>query len=173
MPTETFPIVPSGARTFWFVAVLIVVILVPILLAVAKFPRVAPALLIVLAGGALLGYSAASSRRVLFELSPEGLRIRRSMFAKRIPRQEILLAEARAIDLTQETEYKPVLRNGGIRLLGYSEGWFLLRNDERALAFLTDRTRVVYLPTTKGYKVMLSVEDPRAFLDAARRVWGG
>jgi hypothetical protein len=38
------------------------------------------------------------------------------------------------------------------------------------LAFLTDRTRVVYLPTAKGYKVMLSVEDPQAFLDAAGRV---
>jgi hypothetical protein len=173
MPTETFPIVPSGARTFWFVAALLVLILVPVVIAVAKIPLVAPALLIVLGVGAIVGYSAASSRRALFELSPEELRIRRSMFGKRIPRDEILLAEARAIDLTQETEYKPFLRLGGAGLLGYSEGWFLLRNHERALAFLTDRTRVAYLPTMKGYKVMLSVEDPQAFLDTARRVWGG
>jgi len=71
MPTETFPIVPSGARTFWFVAALLVLILVPVLIAVAKIPLVAPALLIVLGVGAIVGYSAASSRRTLFELSPE------------------------------------------------------------------------------------------------------
>jgi hypothetical protein len=173
MPTETFPIVPSGVKTFGFVAVLLVLILVPVLVAVAKIPLVAPALLIVLGVGAIVGYSAASSRRALFELSPEELRIRRSMFGKRIPRDEILLTEARAIDLTQETAYKPFLRLWGAGLLGYSEGWFLLRNYERALAFLTDRTRVAYLPTAKGYKVMLSVEDTQAFLDAARRVWSG
>ncbi|MFY9823614.1 MAG: PH domain-containing protein [Thermoanaerobaculia bacterium] len=173
MPTETFPIVPSGARTFWFVAVLLVLILIPVLVAVAKVPLVAPALLIVVGVGAIVGYSAASSRRALFELSPEGLRIRHSMFGKRVPREEIVLSEARAIDLTQETGYKPFLRLWGAGLLGYSEGWFLLRNHERALGFLTDRTRVAYLPTAKGYKVMLSIEDPRAFLDAARRVWGG
>lgn len=44
MPTETFPIVPSGAKTFAFVAVLLLLVLVPVLIAVAKIPRVAPAL---------------------------------------------------------------------------------------------------------------------------------
>ena len=173
MPTETFPIVPSGAKTFGFVAALLVLVLIPVLISVAKVPLVAPALLIVLGVGAIVGYSAASSRRALFELLPEELRIRHSMFGKRVPREEILLAEARAIDLTQETPYKPFLRLWGAGLLGYCEGWFLLRNSQRALAFLTDRARVAYLPTAKGYKVMLSVEDPQAFLDAARRVWGG
>lgn len=173
MPTETFPIVPSGPKTFGFVVGILLLILIPMLIVVAKVPLVAPGLLIVAGVWAIVGYSAASSRRALFELSPAELRIRHSMFGKRIPREEILLSEARAIDLTQETPYKPILRLWGAGLLGYSEGWFLLRNSQRALAFLTDRTRVAYFPTAKGYKVMLSVEDPQAFLDAARRVWGG
>ena len=38
----------------------------------------------------------------------------------------------------------------------------------RRLAYLTDRRRVVYLPTRDGYSILLSVREPQAFLDALK-----
>jgi hypothetical protein len=35
---------------------------------------------------------------------------------------------------------------------------------EKALAFITDRTHVAYVPTTENYSLMLSVADPREFV---------
>jgi hypothetical protein len=36
------------------------------------------------------------------------------------------------------------------------------------LAFLTDPTRVVYVPSHAGYSLLLSVDDPAGFLAALR-----
>jgi hypothetical protein len=54
----------------------------------------------------------------------------------------------------------------GTGLPGYQAGWFRLRNGEKALVYLTDRRRAVYVPTTAGYDVLLSPEDPDGFLRA-------
>jgi hypothetical protein len=108
MPTETFPITPAGAKTFWFVAALLALISIPMALLAPRVPEVAPGLAICLLVGAVVFYSAASSRRARFELSPAGLRVRRSMFGKTIPRQEILLGEARPLDVQQDPAYKPI-----------------------------------------------------------------
>jgi Bacterial PH domain len=173
MPTESFPIVPSNPKTMLFIGVVLAAILTPALFAWTKIgPPGVIALPVLVLVGAVLAYSGASSRRVQFEVSPEGLRIRRSLFGRFIPRDELLLGGARPADLVQEKDLRPFLRTFGAGLVGYSEGWFLLRNREKALAFLTDRTRVALLPTRTGYNVMLSVEDPRAFLQTAARVWG-
>ena len=57
----------------------------------------------------------------------------------------------------------------GTAMRGYRSGWFRLRNGDRALLYLTDQTRAVYVPTTEGYSVLLSPADPDAFLVALRR----
>jgi hypothetical protein len=49
---------------------------------------------------------------------------------------------------------------------GYQSGWFRLKNGEKALLYLTDRSRAVYVPTTAGYSVLLSPDDPDGFLKA-------
>ena len=52
---------------------------------------------------------------------------------------------------------------------GYNAGWFRLKNGSKALLALTDRSSVVYIPTTEDYSILLSVADPEAFLAAARQ----
>ena len=54
----------------------------------------------------------------------------------------------------------------GTGLPGYQSGWFRLRNGERALLYLTDRTRAVYVPTTAGFSVLLSPAEPDRFIAA-------
>ena len=45
---------------------------------------------------------------------------------------------------------------------------FHLRNGEKSLLYLTDRTRVLYLPTDQGHSVMLSAQEPERLLAALR-----
>jgi hypothetical protein len=54
---------------------------------------------------------------------------------------------------------------------GYQAGWFSLVNKEKALLFVTDTSSIVYLPTNKGYSVMLSVTEPQEFINAAKELW--
>ena len=56
----------------------------------------------------------------------------------------------------------------GTGLPGYQAGWFRLRNGEKALLYLTDRARAVYIPTTAGYSLLLSPADPDGFLSQLR-----
>jgi hypothetical protein len=77
-------------------------------------------------------------------------------------------AEIRRIDLATSPELAPRLRTLGTGLPGYQAGWFRLRNGEKALLYLTDRGRAVYVPTTAGYSVLVSPENPDEFVAALR-----
>jgi hypothetical protein len=79
---------------------------------------------------------------------------------------------ARRVDLGSQVELRPKWRRMGTGLPGYQAGWFRLRNGEKALLYLTDRTRAVYIPTTAGYSLLLSPADPDRFLSQLRSVLG-
>lgn len=117
----------------------------------------------------LFGYLIYSTRHVTFEISPGGLKINGDVYGRMIPSQSLLLEEASSLDLTRERDSRLVRRTNGTGLPGYSAGWFQLASGAKALAFVTDRTRVVRIPTRDGYVVLLSVHDPQAFLRALRQ----
>jgi hypothetical protein len=52
----------------------------------------------------------------------------------------------------------------GTGLPGYAAGWFKLANGEKALVYVTTQSEVVYIPTTEGYSLLLSVTEPDRFL---------
>jgi hypothetical protein len=105
-------------------------------------------------------------RSLQVELGPEQLEIRGTVYGRRVPRSELELDGAQVVDLTQASPLRLGFRTNGINLPGYSVGWFNLKNGERALAFVTDRKNVVYLPTRNRYALLLSVANPEAFLAA-------
>jgi len=111
-----------------------------------------------------------SSRHAQFEISSEGLRITGALYGRFIPASELLVGGARTLDLKPDCPYRLRRRTNGVGLPGYQAGWFKLNNGERALAFITDSSRVVCVPTTQGYSVLLSVADPQAFLNALRAI---
>jgi hypothetical protein len=171
----SFEIVPSTTKTFVFIAVVLAFCMVPVVATMSLVPQ-APVLVLVwivtLATGGVILYVGWSSRHVRFEVSPGGLRIHHSLFGRTIPRADLLPEGGRHVSIPEQPELKPILRTFGSGLVGYCEGWFRLRNWEKALIFLTDRTRVVDLPTRKGYRILLSVPDPERFLRAAHHIWG-
>ena len=74
------------------------------------------------------------------------------------------LDRAAIVDLGESTDYAPRRRTFGTGLPGYASGWFRLRNGEKALAYLTRRDAVLYLPTSLGYSLLLSADRPQELL---------
>jgi hypothetical protein len=146
--TETFPIIPGQVRMLWVVI---------------------PLLLIIFGAAAALAYTMSGARVARFEVSQDGLRLRGDFYGRRIPASELRVDAARVVDLGAERELQPRMRTMGTALPGYRAGWFRLRNGERALLYVTDQSRVAYVPTSAGYSVLLSVADPGAFIASLRR----
>jgi len=119
---------------------------------------------------AMFGYFAVASRTARFELSAQGLAIHSAPYGRTLPASALLPEQATLVDLRSDRELQPTLRTNGIGLPGYAAGWFRLRKGEKALLFVTDPSRVVYLPTREGYSVLLSVAEPERFIEALRTV---
>ncbi|MBI1925278.1 hypothetical protein HYR99_13635 [Candidatus Poribacteria bacterium] len=144
---ETFQIIPASSGPIWF------------------FVGLATFFLALLT---LFGYLAYSSRHVKFEVSPEGFRISGDLYGRQIPLKSLILDRAKSVDLNRDKDYQLKRRTNGTGLPGYRAGWFKLRNGEKCLVFVTDKRRVLYLPTRQGYSVLLSVKEPDSLLDALR-----
>jgi len=139
---KVFGIIPASSSSYvfiWIFGVLIAVILVGVIVMFA-----------------MLSYQAKNAR---FTVNNQGLSIGPGLYGRFIPKEKIDAAGVRVINMDIDSEYKPKWRTNGAGLPGYSAGWFKLANKEKALLFLTDRTRVVYIPTTDNYSVLLSVRE--------------
>lgn len=103
-------------------------------------------------------------RSTRYEVHPNGIRIRGTLYGRRIRRKDLLLESVERLELTETDPRSPKLRTNGIGLPGYSAGWFRLNSGEKALVFVTDPKRVVYIPTRRSYALLLSVDDPEGFV---------
>lgn len=144
---EVFQIVPASGRTMGYFA------------AIA---------LLMLGMAAMFGYFALASRSARFELSSQGLAIRSAAYGRTLPASALIPEQATVVDLRTNRELQPTLRTNGIGMPGYAAGWFRLRKGEKALLFVTDPSRVIYLPTREGYSVLMSVTEPERFIEALR-----
>lgn len=149
MDSLVFPIAPVTARGLGLMAVV-------------------PAA-VVLFVVALLGAGLMSSRSARFELSPAGLRLYGDLYGRLVPFDQIRADDATRVNFALTPALEPRIRTMGTGLPGYRGGWFRLRNGEKALLYLTDESRAVYVPTTAGYSVIVSPADPDAFLASLKR----
>lgn len=148
---EVFPIVPAGTGVLYFFGAMSLVMLGLI---------------------AFFGWFAYGARHMRAELVPQGLRIRGAVYGRVIPASDLAVGGMKLVDLLTDREYQLVSRRNGSNLPNFYTGWYRLRNREKALVFVTDRRRVVYLPTRAGYALLLSVADPIGFQAAVRRMAG-
>jgi hypothetical protein len=146
---DTFSIAPVSAKALWFLPA----ILIPVF--------------VLIAGITFATIHGATKTR--FEVSPDGLRLRGDLYGRFIPTAELRVAEARRVDFAANPDLAPSWKTMGTGLPGYQSGWFHLKNGSRGLLYLTDRSRAVIVPTTNDYSVLVSPEDPDAFLSALKR----
>lgn len=91
------------------------------------------------------------------------LHIKAGFFHQRVNVDEIV--QPRITNLGLEKDMLPLKRRNGLRLPGYQVGWFTLNNKTRAFVLLTTRNPVIYLPTKKGFSLLLSLKEPETFLE--------
>ena len=146
---NVFPIAPAESRYLWLLI---------------------PVIVILLGAMALLATSVRGAHASRFEIRADGLRLEGDLYGRLVPKSALRVDLARRVDLEREEQLRPRWRRLGTALPGYQAGWFRLRNGEKALLYLTDRARAVYIPTTAGYSLLLSPADPDAFLSQLRSV---
>lgn len=149
---ESFAIVPASGVAVW-ISVILVVLLVALI--------------------ALFGSILYSARNTTVLVEPDGLRISGTLYGRRIPLASLRVGEAKVLNLARDEDFRMRWRTNGIGLPGYRAGWFRLRNGEKALAFITDTRRILYLPTSEGYSVLLSVDRPARMLELLRKARSG
>ena len=149
---ETFPMIPRQSGAFSAFAPVTLIVILTLAVAVGA-----------------LAFVFAGSKSARFEVSSEGLRLRGDFYGRLIPASALRLDAARPVDLTVEKKLQPTMRTMGTALPGYQAGWFRLRGGEKGLLYVTDKTRVAYVPTTAGYSVLLSVADPAALIASLRK----
>lgn len=170
--TKVFNIVPRSTGIAATMAVLIILALfigfttkgAPIMV------RIMP--MVIMAGVMIpFGFFLLSSRRTLFTLSKDGLVVSHTMYGRSIAASDLVINEAKVLDLTRDTEYQGKWRANGFGLPDYSLGWFSLRNKEKALLFVTDKQKVVYIPTKAGFSILLSTSSPDDFVHALQETF--
>jgi len=145
--TTVYSIIPAGKAPLWFffgIAVLLLGVMV------------------------LLGATVVGSRFSRFEVSDSALRLRGDVYGRTIPFERIVPDRVRVVDMATEPSLRPRSKRIGTALPGYQAGWFRLDNGEKALLYLTDRSRAVYIPTRDGYSVLLSPHDPDGMVATIR-----
>lgn len=167
--SRTFELVPAGASAMVFLAAITLIPLAVALLIVwneaaewREMPGWLVGLLIGL-GPALLVYAAVAVRNPSVQLGADGLQIRARFINKTWKPAVIDRTGAKLINLESHAELRPRWKLWGAALPGLSSGLFKLRNGEKAHVYITDKTKVVYIPTESG-PILLSLVRPKDFL---------
>ncbi|MBZ0167485.1 MAG: PH domain-containing protein [Candidatus Omnitrophica bacterium] len=145
---NVFPIIPATVKVGWFIFAICAIMALVIVLML------------------YVGFSAHNSK---VTVEADRIRLSGDLWGRTIPFAKLDLSGARIMDLTKDSPYRPKWRTCGTGMPGYSSGWFRLVNKEKALLYVTRRDNVVYIPTTEGYSLLLSVQEPQRFLDVLRQ----
>jgi hypothetical protein len=88
------------------------------------------------------------------------LTVKSLFYGRKIPLDEINLEGVKSLNLHEERDknYRITARTNGIGLPGYWVGWMILHNNHKALTYITDRTKVVLIPT-KDFDILISTDD--------------
>lgn len=116
----------------------------------------------------LIGASIWSARGATFEVNADGIRLRGDLYGRLIPMASIQIDQVRRVDFEQDPSLRPNWRTMGTGLPGYQGGWFRLKDGSKALVYLTNPSKAVFVPTDLGYGVLISPKDPDGLVEALK-----
>lgn len=116
-------------------------------------------------GGAIAYVIDRAMRRHRVTVDADGVEVATTFYKRRLAWGELRLDEARALNLDEHADLKPRVKTNGTSIPGFKSGWFRLRNREKALVAMTVGPRVAWIPTTKGYGLLLQPRQAQALID--------
>jgi hypothetical protein len=145
---ETFPMIPAGNGMAWLAGTVTVVLALVV---------------------TLLIWCAVAAKRVDFVVGDGILAIRGGPYGRTIALSDLDLERARVVDLAAEPDLRVRWKTNGAALPGLAMGWFRLKDKSKSLLFVTDRKRVLFVPTRLGWSLQLSTAEPERLLASLRR----
>lgn len=109
-------------------------------------------------------------KRHRLQLDADGIEIATTFYTQRVAFADIDLDSARMLRLDEHPELKPLLKSNGYALPGFRSGWFRLRNWQKAFVATSDGDRVLWLPTRRGFGLLLQPRDPQRLLQRLREL---
>ena len=167
---------PAAPRTFVAMAVLMVA--VPLVLEIVVSPigrglpvagpvgRVLGVAIMLAVTGAVYAALAALMRRHRVRVDAAGVEIATTFYRRRLDWSELRLDAARVIAIDERPELRPVLKSNGFAVPGFRSGWFRSRGLRRLFVATAGGKKLLWLPTTLGYDVLLQPRQPAALLEA-------
>lgn len=150
----------------------IIVLLVALGVYLIRFSTPAPettsiiGLVVTVAVAGLLGYFLYGSFNSTVTVGLGSLDLKAPIYGRSISRDSIDAARARIINMHAAGEVRFRVRTNGLAVPGYQVGWFRLSDKTRALAAVTDRSRVARVPLKDGSALLVSVANPDEFIQA-------
>lgn len=108
-------------------------------------------------------------RRHHLTLDGHDLEIVTTFYRQRLGLHELRLDQARVADLAEHTQLKPLLKTNGVEVPGFHSGWYRMRDRSKAFVARADGHRVLWIPTTRDFSLLLQPRQPQALLDALKR----
>ena len=105
------------------------------------------------------------SKHTRFQIQNSEIHFDAGLYSKSISLQDIDVSSMGLLDYEQAPALKPRVRINGIGLPGYKSGWYRLANEEKALLYVTDESKMLAFKTLEGYWVFMSVMDPTSFVE--------
>jgi hypothetical protein len=103
-------------------------------------------------------------------LDAGGIEVATTFYKQRIALADLKPDAARVVRLDEHPDLKPLLKSNGYALPGFRSGWFRLRNWQKAFVATSDGDRVLWLPTMRGFGLLLQPRDPQRLLDRLREL---
>lgn len=116
------------------------------------------AIVSLLATSAAFLYVMLGSREVV--VGAERVVVDGTIYSTEVPRAAIDASGVKIIDLDRTPELELRGRQNAFGLPGLREGWYELTGGNKAFVMVTDMSRVVAIPTTAGYWILVSATDP-------------
>lgn len=111
-------------------------------------------------------------RRHRLVIDAGGMEVATTLYRQRLAWADLDLPAARVIDIDEHPESKPMLKTSGVSLPGFRSGWFRSRNLTKLFVAVSGGSRLLRVPTRKGYTLLLQPRNPGAVLARLRELAG-
>jgi len=109
-------------------------------------------------------------RRHRLQLDAGALEVVTTFHRNRVALADLDLAAARVVAIDEHPQLMPMLKSNGMALPGFRSGWFRTRGFKKVFVATAGGKRLLWLPTRRGYGLLLQPRQPQALLDRLREL---
>jgi hypothetical protein len=109
-----------------------------------------------------------------YTLTPTSFTIHDRFYPVTVNAADVDTEHIRLVDISRDSEWRPVKRTNGFANAHYHSGWFQVANGQKARMYWASGKQLVLLPPKgQGNAVFFEVNRPEEFIQKLRREWNG